>query len=412
MVAAPVWGQDVAPFAPPALSPIEAPQQVQPPPPITTTLTTPSTPYSSWNEGTPAAATTPAATGQVASPAAAIATPEAMEACEVVAKIDGQLVQACEIMWQVNQVIEDNRDKIPPGEIDMVRQMLMQRQILTLVDTKLLYADFLRSGVPPENMEMIFKQLDKPFEEVQIPQLMKRFEAESPADLEAKLHALDSSMRDMRNAFREQALASEWLRNKVEYNEEVTHDDMLEYYQAHIKDYEFPTQVRWEELMVRRQRFGSRNEAIAEICRMGNLAFNNAVSQKLHGPIFAEVAKASSHGYSAQEGGIQDWTTQGALKAKEIDEALFSLAVGQVSDLIFSDVGIHIVRVIERKDAGRTPFTEVQTEITNAIKMERLTAARSEYLAKLRGTARVWTIYTGDTSVEQLASPSSPPTRR
>jgi hypothetical protein len=187
---------------------------------------------------------------------------------------------------------------------------------------------------------------------------------------------------------------------------------MLEYYQAHIKDYEFPTQVRWEELMVRRQRFGSRNEAIAEICRMGNLAFNNAVSQKLHGPIFAEVAKASSHGYSAQEGGIQDWTTQGALKAKEIDEALFSLAVGQVSDLIFSDVGIHIVRVIERKDAGRTPFTEVQTKITNAIKMERLTAARSEYLAKLRGTARVWTIYTGDTSVEQLASPSSPPTRR
>lgn len=372
----------------------------------------PATPYSNWQQATPAARdTSPDAVTLIAPSQAASHTPQALEECEVIAKIDGQIVQACEIMWQVNQIIEDNRDKIQPGDEHQVREMLMLQRLGGVVDTKLLYAEFLRN-VPHENLDTIYKQLDKPFEEIQIPQLMKRFKAESRADLEMKLTTLNTSVRDMRNMFREQALAGEWLRTKVKVNEEVTHDDMLNYYHTHLADYEYPTQARWEELMVRRNRFGSRREAIEEICRMGNAAYNQAVAKNAHGPIFAEIAKAKSHGYTAKDGGIHDWTTQGALKSAEIDRELFTLAVGQMSELIESDEGFYIVRVLERKEAGRTPFTEVQTKITEAIKRERFTEAQVAYLDKLRRNARIWTVYTGETSYERLAKPLGAPTRR
>ena len=129
-----------------------------------------------------------------------------LEECQVIGKIDGQVVQACEILWQVNQIIEDNRDRIPPQQEADIRQMLMQQRLAGLVDTKLLYAEFLRN-VPRENVDNIFEKLEKPFEEVQIPRLMKQFKVENPEDLERQLHALGTSMRDMKQAFREQALS-------------------------------------------------------------------------------------------------------------------------------------------------------------------------------------------------------------
>ena len=49
-----------------------------------------------------------------------------------------------------------------------------------------------------------------------------------------------------------QAVATQWLRSKIELDEEVTHEEMLDYYNGHLSDYEFPTQARWEELMIQK----------------------------------------------------------------------------------------------------------------------------------------------------------------
>jgi len=83
----------------------------------------------------------------------------------------------------------------------------------------------------------------------------------------------------------------------------------------------------------------------------------------VHGPAFAEVAKAKSDGLTAKDGGVHDWTTKGALQCKAIDDALFTLQVGQMSSILDSGPSFHIIRVLERTDAGRKPFTDVQADI-------------------------------------------------
>jgi parvulin-like peptidyl-prolyl isomerase len=122
----------------------------------------------------------------------------------------------------------------------------------------------------------------------------------------------------------------------------------------------------------------------------------------VQGAAFAEVAKAKSDGFTAKDGGEHEWTTQGALKAAVIDKALFSLEVGQMSPILETDDGFHIVRVLERKEAGRRPFTEVQGEIRDRLKEERFQAAVKEYLSGLRRDARIWTAYTGNVSADVL----------
>jgi parvulin-like peptidyl-prolyl isomerase len=95
-----------------------------------------------------------------------------------------------------------------------------------------------------------------------------------------------------------------------------------------------------------------------------------------------------------------------------IDHALFSLEVGRLSPILESDAGFHIVRVLERKQAGRKPFTEVQNDIREKLKDERFRDAVEEYIAELRRDARIWTAYTGPVSADVLLGQPPGDTRR
>jgi parvulin-like peptidyl-prolyl isomerase len=105
------------------------------------------------------------------------------------------------------------------------------------------------------------------------------------------------------------------------------------------------------------------------------------------------VARRSSEDPRKSEGGQYDWTSQGSLAWKEVDRALFTLPVGELSPIIVDEESFHIVRVVERRDAGMIPFEEAQAEIEERI----LTAYRDgkveEFLDSLRQTIPVWTIF-------------------
>jgi hypothetical protein len=338
--------------------------------------------------------------------------PATIDGCQVVARVNGQVVLACELLWQVNRMLEANRDRIPPERYAEFRDQLMKRQLASSLDTKLLFAEF-RRNIPPENLPRIEENLLKPFEEREIPRLMDQVGVNSRRELEQELARLGSSLDDMRRAFNEKVIASEWVRTKVKISEEVTPDELLGYYQAHAADFDFPTQARWEEIMVRKDRFSSPREAYAEMARIGNQAWQQgATNPPPAAPLFANLAKANSDSPNAKDGGGYDWTTQGALKAQVIDHALFSLEVGRLSPILESDAGFHIVRVLERKQAGRKPFTEVQNDIREKLKDERFRDAVEEYIAELRRDARIWTAYTGPVSADVLLGQPPGDTRR
>jgi parvulin-like peptidyl-prolyl isomerase len=73
--------------------------------------------------------------------------------------------------------------------------------------------------------------------------------------------------------------------------------------------------------------------------------------------------------------------------------AVFTLEVDKLSQIIEDDAGFHIIRVIERKEAGQVSFLEAQPEIREAIESQRRAAEQQKYLTELRARTQVWTIY-------------------
>lgn len=310
-------------------------------------------------------------------------------------------------MWQVDRLIavklKETGQTLTPEQLASAQRAVMRMMVMQLIDTKLIFSDFRRT-MPPENLQKIEETIAGPFEEVEVPRLMKIFDVTDRAQLEEALRQSGVGLKDVQRQFTEKTVAGEWIRQQMPKPKPVTHEEILAYYQDHLKEYEYPAQVRWEELMVRFDRAGDRDTAWKTLAGMGNEVWSKVASNpSVRGPVFAETAKAQSHGFTASEGGVHDWTTLGALKCEELNTALATLAVGQLSNGIESETGFHIVRVLERKEAGRKPFTLAQAEIVETLQAEQKEVLYQAQLEKIRKNARVWTIFDGDLSGARLA---------
>ena len=326
-----------------------------------------------------------------------------LEGGEIVARVDGRIVLASDVLWQVNQIIEANRDRIPPEEIEKARRGLLRQQVMGLIDTKVLYADFRRT-VPAENIPSIEKNLVKPFEEGEIPRLIKMLEMKNRRELSDFFERNGTSLRDLQQQFGERTIAGEWLRQSAPKPTPATHEEMLAYYNARLEKYDYPAQAKWEEVMIRFSRVGGDRTAAWKACaELGNEIWQKVVQDpQIRGPVFIELAQAKSHGFTAEKGGLQDWTTRGALRSEAINKALFSLQVGQMSNILESEQGFHIIRILDRKDVGRTPFTEAQADIRKELEKARLQELVEAEMVKLRKKSRVWTVFDGDLTGAEL----------
>ena len=71
-----------------------------------------------------------------------------------------------------------------------------------------------------------------------------------------------------------------------------------------------------------------------------------------------------------------------------------------------------MIRVLERKDAGRKQFTEIQGEIRDKLKEQRFQTAVNTYLDKLHKDARVWTAQTGNVTAEAFLAQAQAATQK
>jgi peptidyl-prolyl cis-trans isomerase D len=102
----------------------------------------------------------------------------------------------------------------------------------------------------------------------------------------------------------------------------------------------------------------------------------NLLKQIKAGADFAKLAKENSDdnqptgGSAAKGGDLGEWITHGQM-VPEFDKAIFSLKPGQISDLVKTQYGYHIVQTLEHQDAGLRPFAEVKAEIATQWKKQR-----------------------------------------
>jgi parvulin-like peptidyl-prolyl isomerase len=282
-------------------------------------------------------------------------------------------------------------EKVSPGlKPEQVKELKLQicRQVLPQhVESLVIYVDACRT-IPEDRLPDIEKKVNEAFDEQQLPRLIKDAGVANSVEYEQLLKSRGQSLDRIRKTFFERALAQQWVQQKVTSDEEIPHAEMIAWYQNHLADYDFPAKAKFEQLTARITPTQTREQAWNKLAAMGN--------DVLEGKPFAEIARTRSEGPTAATGGAYDWTTKGSLASKVLDEAIFRLPVGQLSTILDDGTALHIVRVTERTEAGRTPFVEAQVGIRQDLTDERRKREMDDYLAKLKDRTPVWTIFDGE----------------
>ena len=294
----------------------------------------------------------------------------------VVAIVGGEPIFVGDMLFEANQIIESKIPQAPESAKQIQRKRLLKAMTKKFVDQKLLYVDAMGKLPAEASVDGLIKQATGIFNDQILPQMMESSGVKNITEFDGNLRVQGSSLRQVRLAWAKDQLARQFVQQDLNIDQTVTHQEMLDDYLANKEKYAIRAKSKWEQIMVRFDKSESRTAAKKKIAELGN--------QIIYGANLAAIAKKSSDGFRASQGGQHDWTGKGALVLKEIDEAIFSLPIGKLSDIIETRDGYHILRVLDRNEASHTPFTEAQVEIKKRLKDKKINAAFENHLNSIR----------------------------
>jgi peptidyl-prolyl cis-trans isomerase D len=159
--------------------------------------------------------------------------------------------------------------------------------------------------------------------------------------------------------------------NKVEAGIQLTPDDVLAYYNDHRDAYRVPEQVKVSHILIKTPVPGADGKVDEKGVAEAQRRAEDLLKQIKGGANFEELAKKYSEDPgSAKQGGSLGWIGKGQT-VPEFEKAAFSLPKGQMSDLVKSSYGFHIIRVDDKHDAHLKSLDEVKAEIEPALKHQK-----------------------------------------
>src|SRR5258708_6279191 len=152
---------------------------------------------------------------------------------------------------------------------------------------------------------------------------------------------------------------------------QVTPQDLEAYYDQHREENRVPEQVNVRHILIKSPLPGPDGKVDPKALDAARGKAEDALKQVKAGGSFADLAKKYSEDPgSAKEGGSLGWIGKGRT-VPEFEKAAFSLPKGQMSDLVKSSYGFHIIRVDDKQDAHMKTLDEVKDQIEPILKQQK-----------------------------------------
>lgn len=114
----------------------------------------------------------------------------------------------------------------------------------------------------------------------------------------------------------------------------------------------------------------------------------SVLKQARSGADFAELAKKHSADGSAQQGGDLNFFTRGQM-VPPFDQAAFAMKPGEISDIVTTQFGYHIIKVTERRPASTVPFEQVSGRIKEFLTEQQKQQKADAFIQSLKQKAKI-----------------------
>ncbi|HWZ53560.1 MAG TPA: peptidylprolyl isomerase [Candidatus Acidoferrales bacterium] len=302
-------------------------------------------------------------------PGPAASTHHGVVAEEIVARVNNDIISLTDYEKAEAALHHDVTEDCQACPADRVDAMYKDKQkdlLRDLIDQQLLVQRGKDEGISVETD--VIKRLDD---------VRRQNNLASLDDLEKAVESEGLSWEEYKTQFRNALLTQEVIHREMGSRIVIGHDEVKRYYDAHQKDFVRPETVDLAEIFLDTQ--GKTPQEIEAIDQKAN-DYRNRI---LKGEEFSEIAKRYSEGSTKDKGGNLGTFERGQL-SKQLEDIVFKMDKGQITEVIQTKTGYEILKVLEHFQAGLQPVEKVETEIMNKIYMQKMQPQMREYLAQLR----------------------------
>lgn len=294
-----------------------------------------------------------------------------MSETETPIKINGQDIPEEAVNYELNRLVQFYSQHMAAEKIKEQMDVLRQRARQQAIGTKLLMDEAQRLDVPVPG-----DRIDAKYNEI-----VEGSGGNEAFDAMLARQGLSEAL--VRKSV-ERGLKVDILVEQVSAEvTEPTEEDIQQHFEAHQDEYAKPERAQARHILVKPASVG---EADRETARSKLQEIRQQIEE---GADFSDLAASHSECPSGQRGGGSlGWFGRGMM-VKEFDDAVFSMEVGTLSDLVQTEFGFHLIQKVGHEAAGPADLADVNDKVRDFLRHARRGEAISAYVNELAEKAEI-----------------------
>jgi peptidyl-prolyl cis-trans isomerase C len=295
---------------------------------------------------------------------------------DVAVTVNGAEIARSKIEQLIKPQLDSLADKarqLPAHLVEQYTQQFRQQAVERLIREELLDAKIRQANITITDAE-VMSQMEE----------IASVQGISLEDFIKTMGQHDLSLEQIKEDLRKRLARNQFMETQWAGKIDVTADDAKKYHDEKPEQFKIPEQVRVSHILIKPEQGADPNEALAR----ARTKIEGLLKQIKDGADFAELAKANSDCPSAPKGGDLDFFPRGKT-TPAFEKVAFELQVGQISDVVETEYGFHIIKATDHEDPTDVTFEQAKEKIIEQLTEEKQSEFADEYLNKLKAEAKI-----------------------
>jgi peptidyl-prolyl cis-trans isomerase C len=293
----------------------------------------------------------------------------------VMATVNGVAItqsQADELIEPQLQQLAAGAGQMPVEFIEQQKQQLRQSAVEALIVEQLF-----NEKVKQANIVVTDEQVDEKIGQMAAQQNL------TIEDFKTLIEAYGSDYEKVKEQIKRGLGYEKLMETKWGGQTDVNEAQAREFYNQNIERFKQPEQIRASHILIKSEPDDS-NEA-----KVQAKAKTQQLLEKVKaGDDFGELAAANSSCPSAAQGGDLGYFSRGQM-VLPFEQAAFRMEPNQVSDIVETRFGYHIIKVTDKRPAKTLTFEEARADIINTLEQQKKSEFVERFVEELRSQARI-----------------------
>lgn len=291
----------------------------------------------------------------------------------VVAVVNDEIVTQSELDTFLRPFYEELRADYEGEELIVKFNEIRTKLLNQLIEDKLVLQEAKKRAVEPDRTQV----------EARLEEIKKQFPDRGA--MEQTLTEQGLTLRDLRERLERQSMIRRLQDSEVRAKVIVSPSEVEDYYKNHTSEFSHSDRVKVRSITVKRSEASREKGTMDEEAKK---KIEMIRERLLAGEEFGSLAVQFSEDLQAQAGGLSEWISRNEM-IPAVDQTLFNLSVGQISELVETPMGFHLFRLEEKESGYQRTFDEVREEIFGILYREKGEERFQEWMRELKRNAYI-----------------------